>query len=318
MISCKICNEKYANDKSFHAHLKKHNIYQAEYYCTYYPRKSLYYKQQIPFKNKKQYFDTEFLNYSEFLDWEKSTDKESVKTKCLELLKNRINEKNYSYAPFHNEMLTLDLPEIDIYKKHFGSYGAACRLLNKEPLFNMNLPKNFNDVNLRYKEILIDTREQDPLTFAKYKVEKLYVGDYLLNDGNYSYTFVDRKSENDFLGTLASGVERFDREIERACGLGAYLFVVIESSIDQILENHKKYKRKTNLEYVFHNMRHLSHKYPRHVQFVFTGSRNKSVDIIPKILYHGKSLWQVDLQYFIDHELGNRQSEGKKELFNQQ
>jgi len=63
MIQCKICSEPFNNDKSFHAHLKKHNLYQAEYYCKYYPRYSLYYRQQIPFKNKRQYFQMEFLDY---------------------------------------------------------------------------------------------------------------------------------------------------------------------------------------------------------------------------------------------------------------
>ena len=56
MTECKICNQKFETDKSFHAHLKKHGIYQAEYYCKYYPRYSLYYKKQIPFVNKKDYF----------------------------------------------------------------------------------------------------------------------------------------------------------------------------------------------------------------------------------------------------------------------
>ena len=95
MISCKICNEEYSNDKSFHAHLKKHNLYQAEYYCTYYPRKSLYYKEQIPFRNKKEYFATEFLDKLEFEMWERSSSKEIVRNKCLEILEKRISEKNY-------------------------------------------------------------------------------------------------------------------------------------------------------------------------------------------------------------------------------
>ena len=73
-----------------------------------------------------------------------------------------------------------------------------------------------------------------------------------------------------------------------------------------VFDNHKKYKRKTNLEYVFHNLRNLTHKYPRRLQFIFTGSRKRSIDLIPRLLYFGKDLWQVDLQYFLDHELGNR------------
>lgn len=314
MTECKICNEKFDNDKSFHAHLKKHNIYQAEYYCTHYPRYSLFYKRQIPYLNKKDYFKTEFIDLNEFLQWEKSQPQEIVKTKCLEIISERIKEKNYAYAPFHNEIKTLALPPINIIKKHFGSYNTFCKELNKEPVFNKNIISDFNNVDLQNATILIDTREQMPLEFANSRIEKLYVGDYLLENNTYSYTFVDRKSESDFLGTMASGLSRFEREIEKAVGLNSYLFVVIESTINDIKYNHKKYNRKTSLEYVFHNMRYLTHKYARHIQFIFTGNREKSLDIIPKLLYHGNKLWQVDIQYFLDYELGNREPETKKEL----
>ena len=61
MNQCQICEQKFESDKSFHAHLKKHGLYQAEYYCKYHPRYSLYYKKQIPFINKKDYFERELL-----------------------------------------------------------------------------------------------------------------------------------------------------------------------------------------------------------------------------------------------------------------
>ena len=316
-MECKICNESFNNDRSFHAHLKKHNIYQAEYYCKYYPRYSLYYHQQIPFKNKQQYFDTEFIDYSEFLKWESSNTPEIVKTKSLNLLKKRIDEKNYHFAPFHNELVTLNMPSLNIYKKYFASYTAACKLLNIEPLFNKNLPEVFKSADVSDLPILVDTREQDPLQFKNTKIEKIFVGDYLIADKkHFTNTFVDRKSESDFLGTMASGIERFEREVQRAVELDCYLFVVVETNISNILINQKKYNRKTNLEYVFHNMRNLCHKYPRRIQFVFTGNRNKSLDIIPKLLYHGKSLWQVDIQYFLDNELGNWQPSTKEVALN--
>lgn len=317
MNQCKVCNEIFNNDKSFHAHLKKHNIYQAEYYCKYYPRLSLYYKQQIPFKNKKQYFETEFIDYGEFLKWEKASDEESVKNKCIQLLQSRINEKNYHFAPFHNELITLKLPSLNIYKKHFQSYTNACKLLNIEPLFNKNIPQNFYKEDLSDLHILIDTREQTPLPFKNSTVEKIFVGDYLIKDKNFfTNTFVDRKSEGDFLGTMTSGLERFEKEIIKAVGLGCYIFVVVESSISNIIYNQKKFNKKTNLEYVFHNMRELTHKYPRHIQFVFTGSRENSLDLIPRLLYFGKNLWQVDLQYFLDNELGIGQSSVKEIAIN--
>jgi len=67
-----------------------------------------------------------------------------------------------------------------------------------------------------------------------------------------------------------------------------------------------KFRKKSNLEYVFHNMRSLTHEYPRRIQFIFTGSRKKSMQIIPRLLYYGKELWNVDIQYYLDYELGNR------------
>jgi hypothetical protein len=304
MIKCEICENKFSSDKSFHAHLKKHGMYQAEYYCKYYPRYSTYYKKQIPFTNKKEYFQKEFIDLNELLIWEKNADTQLVKAKCLELLSKRIEEKEYEYAPFHNELKTLDLPPVEVFKKHFKSYSKACAAIGKEPLFNKPLPSDFYS-DVPDFEILIDTREQDPLPFKKFRKEKLYVGDYLNSHGEYTYTYVDRKSEGDFLGTLASGVSRFEREIQKAVQLESYLFVVIETTINKIKSNHKKFRRKTSLEYVFHNMRHLSHKYPRNVQFIFTGDRKKSLDIIPRLIHLGDRLWNVDIQYYLDHELGS-------------
>lgn len=306
MIECKICNKPFDADKSFHIHLKKHGMYQAEYYCKYYPRKSLHYQRQIPFKNKQEYFDQEFIDLTEFMMWENSTSSDLVKAKCLDMLNKRIKEKEYSYAPFYNEIKTLMLPPISIYKKHFGSYTKACKSIGMEPLFNKSMPKEFFDFQLQDFEMLVDTREQDPLPFKKTKKEKLYVGDYLINNSAYSYTYVDRKSETDFLGTLASGVTRFEEEIKKAVALDSYLFVVVESTIEKIKYNQKKFSRKTNLDYVFHNMRQLTHRYPRKLQFLFSGDRNNSMDLIPKLLYYGNKLWNVDIQYFLDNELGNR------------
>jgi hypothetical protein len=307
MIKCKVCDQEFETDKSLHAHIKKHGLYQAEYYCKYYPKFSLFYKKQIPFLNKKDYFSKEFLDLNEFLLWEKSVESDLAKAKCLDLFQKRIAQKKYSYGPCHNELNTLNLPPINILKKHFKSYTKACSLLGLEPLLNKPMPKKFIEPCEAIDfEMLVDTREQDPLPFKKTKVEKLYVGDYLLNNGEYTYTYVDRKSESDFLGTMAGGISRFKKEIEKAVALESYLFVVVESDINKIKSNQSKFRKKSNLEYVFHNMRSLTHEYPRRIQFIFTGSRKKSMQIIPRLLYYGKELWNVDIQYYLDYELGNR------------
>lgn len=303
MPTCAICSEQFDSDKSLHLHIKKHGIYQAEYYCKYYPRKSLLYNQLLPFKNKKDYFETDFVDYEEFILWLTKQDLEKAKEICIDLLKKRVADKNYKFAPFHNELKTLNLPPVDVFRRHFGTYGAACAKIDLKPLYDVPLVSSFNDFVFTDRQILVDTREQDPLPFKNTKVEKLIVGDYLFGGSDYTYTFVDRKSENDFIGTLSSGLIRFEKEIQKAIDLDGYLFVVIESNLKNIQKNSRKFGKASTFEYVMHNMRHLSHKYPRRIQFIFTGSRDNSIKIIPKLLCFGKKLWQTDIQYYLDKTL---------------
>ena len=304
MTNCKVCSEQFESDKSLHLHLKKHGLFQAEYYCTYFPRKSLLHGSPIPFKSKNQYFSTDFIDYAEFLLWLNSQTKEKQKQICLERLAGRIKEKEYRFAPFHNELKTLELPPLGHFKSYFGSYSAACREIGVQPLFGKPLTPEFHKPVPPNTRILVDTREQDPLPFKNSRTEKLYIGDYLL-DSDYSYTYVDRKSENDFLGTMTSGLERFEREIHKTVALNGYLFVVVESSIDNIYKNAGRFSKVTTMEYVFHNMRKLCHTYPRRIQFLFTGNRAKSIEIIPKLLKLGKELWETDIQYFLDSKTAN-------------
>jgi ERCC4-type nuclease len=150
-------------------------------------------------------------------------------------------------------------------------------------------------------EIIIDTREQCPLFFSNSRNLKLDFGDYTLGGEHYSYTYVDRKTATDFLGTMKNGIQRFEKEIQRAISFGCFLYIVVEDTIQNI-ENHIKFqsainKGSGNSQYAFHQMRELLHKYPRHIQFVFTGNRAKSCQIIPYLLYYGKKLWDTDIQH---------------------
>jgi hypothetical protein len=66
--------------------------------------------------------------------------------------------------------------------------------------------------------IVIDTREQNPwafdFTLANVRIGTLKTGDYAL-DGDAGFA-VERKSLDDFLGTISSGWARFQREVFRA------------------------------------------------------------------------------------------------------
>ena len=132
---------------------------------------------------------------------------------------------------------------------------------------------------------------------------KLDFGDYTAAGKDYDYTYVDRKTEGDFKGTMTKGFERFKREISRAKEFNSYIFVLVESTVDQINANNESSLSKTKMPFVWNRMRSLMHKYPGVCQFIFSGSRESSMDLVPRILNYGKKLWEVDVQYFIDKEL---------------
>ncbi len=75
--------------------------------------------------------------------------------------------------------------------------------------------------------VIIDTREQLPycFSFAPVRVEKLDAGDYSLA-GFESEIAIERKSLQDFIGSITSGRERFKRELERMAGHSVKCIIV--------------------------------------------------------------------------------------------
>ena len=300
---CKVCGESFKNDKGLHMHISKiHKITLAEYYVNFYNRKDLHSGELLPFKNKNDYFNNDFINYDNFLKWSEYADSDNVKLYLLKRLKNRIEEKKLRFAPSHIELLLNKLPDIDLFKKFFGSYSSACDELKIKPLFNKNIMASFFKEDTFFDElkILVDTREQQPLKFPRNMFMKLDFGDYAIGKPHYDYTYIDRKSESDFKGTFSTGVKRFRRELDRAKEFSSYVFIVTESSIDKIVENNDYGPHKSNLSYIWHNVRAISHDYAGTCQFIFSGSREKSQFLIPRLLFHGKKLWNTDMQYFLD------------------
>ena len=284
-------------------HISKiHKITLAEYYVNFYNRKDLHSGELLPFKNKNDYFNNDFINYDNFLKWSEYADSDNVKLYLLKRLKNRIEEKKLRFAPSHIELLLNKLPDIDLFKKFFGSYSSACDELKIKPLFNKNIMASFFKEDTFFDElkILVDTREQQPLKFPRNMFMKLDFGDYAIGKPHYDYTYIDRKSESDFKGTFSTGVKRFRRELDRAKEFSSYVFIVTESSIDKIVENNDYGPHKSNLSYIWHNVRAISHDYAGTCQFIFSGSREKSQFLIPRLLFHGKKLWNTDMQYFLD------------------
>lgn len=304
-ITCKICGSKFRSERSLHTHIKAHGILLAEYYTTYYPRYNLYTGELIPFKNKDQYFSTYFSNNVELEKWAATAEREHVQQILLDMLSKRIISKDLQYAPNHLELKLLDLPEIEIYKIFFGSYNEACRRLQVEPLLNKSIKSKFlkENKNLNDIEILIDTREQNPLKFPNSKSHKLDFGDYTATGEYYNKTYIDRKSETDFKSTMTVGFDRFKKELQRTVDFDSFLYIVIESSTEKVIRNNNFGPHKSNLTFVWHQMRVLSHEFARRCQFVFSGGRKRSENLIPILLDAGPEMWHSDIQYYIDKRI---------------
>jgi hypothetical protein len=280
----------------------------AEYYTEYFPRENKLTGEPLPFKNKADYFSKDFSSRAQLIKWCRQANEEELKRYILKLLKERVASKKIKRGPSHLELKISGLPDIDSYVRAFGSYTSACKSVGVEPLFGSRLPKNFEEEGFEEIKIFTDTREQKPLNFLNSECMKLDFGDYTAAGENYSYTYVDRKSASDFIGTLSLGnLERFKREVARARDMDCYLFIVVESDLDKIYKYNRWGPHSSNLKFIYHNMRVIMHEFADSCQFVFTGSREGSEFFIPKILKYGMDLWGVDLQYYIDcHELGNR------------
>lgn len=279
----------------------------ADYYVKFYQRKNKLTGELLPFKNKEEYFSKDFSNRSQLIKWCERGG-EDVAEYILKLLKRRIDSKNLKRGPGHIELKVQSLPPLDSYLDIFQSYTKACEECGVKPLFGSRIPPEFfENIDMSDMKIFIDTREQQPLSFTNSESMKLDFGDYTAAGEYYDYTYVDRKSANDLIGTLSLGnLDRFKREVSRAKELGSYLFVVIESDMTRLetymraAKNNKFGPHKTNLKFIYHNMREIMHEFADSCQFVFSGSRENSEKIIEKILFFGRKLWNVDLQYYID------------------
>lgn len=82
-------------------------------------------------------------------------------------------------------------------------------------------------------KVIIDTREQRPWALAGYgcevRIAKLDTGDYAI-DGDQDNFMIERKSMNDFLGTISSGWERFQREVARMSGM-EHKPIIVEANL---------------------------------------------------------------------------------------
>jgi len=304
-FKCQECEGEFKSERSLHSHIKKHNLTVAEYYTKFYPRKNMLTGKPMPFKTKKEYFSKDFSSRSQMRQWIDSSNKKDVAKYIYKKLEERINEKSMTSAPCHIDLELSNLPPLDSYREIFGSYGKVCERIGIKPTHTKPMISDFFNENFikREMKILIDTREQKPLSFNASESLKLDFGDYTVGGSDYSYTYIDRKSESDFKSTVSVGLDRFKRELDRVRQFNSFMYVLVESSIDKVKKNNVFAPHRSNLAYIWHNTKTLARDYSDVCQFLFSGGRKASEYLVPRLLKCGKRLWDCDVQYYIDQRI---------------
>jgi len=295
---CKECGRDFGLRRSLHIHVvRNHDITVKEYYENNYPKKDLLTGERIPYKSYLKYREQDFVSPENELEWINKSSSLVVSSYILDKMKHKKKEKGLIYAPPDLYFKIYNLPGVSKYEEIFGSY---CEFINQAELKHNFLDDLPEDFWAKTPEVptLIDTRERQPLEFNGARSQKLDFGDYTAAGEFYSKTFVERKGEDDFKSTFTQWQERFNKEMERCVEFNSYMFVVVESTVEKI--NRNDGFRKVRLNFLWHGVRELITKYPHNLQFIFAHSRAGAQRIIPKILYYGKSLWNVDLNYEID------------------
>ena len=140
--------------------------------------------------------------------------------------------------------------------------------------------------------IIIDTREQTPWSFPPYVetvVAKIDAGDYALaGDDRFA---IERKTKDDFLGTISNGWGRFVRELNRMdeanfiaktiiveCDFREFCFS--EQNGEIILPDHRHYMLQP--QFIYKRIAELT---VRGVGVLFAGDAEKAAELAFRVLY---------------------------------
>jgi hypothetical protein len=325
-----------AADQSEHAdlpallkHLKTLKITQERYFTDYAPQRDLCTGEIIPFRAPaERYLKTEFIHKNSLKKWIKENTP-AARSWAIDWLHKRRIEKRLEYPPTQVELRSLMAPTIHYYEA-VGGYNKICEQLGYTIRFDGNLEDRLLPAEAR---VIVDTREQAPLDLAAKTIkEALSYGDYTLAVPHNQGVYIERKSLNDFVGTLSdrvigrksgedSNLARFSRELDRAEEAGAYVIMLIESDINDALGFNflpqfvrrcpKRWNPKTKKteqryggampDHVFKNMRDLLHRY-HNFQALFVAGRKEAAAAVVKLLAMGDDVKRLDLQY--QHEAG--------------
>jgi len=299
-MKCEQCQSEFSSLRGLHSHIGRAHGDLQSYYWKFFPKRDFYSQELIKFTDLESYLSTDFNSKENFAKWCYSANNNEVREYVISQFKARAEKKSSKNFPSQVELKSLFLPSWYGLISIFGSLENVIK--NLEPYFvfkyNYNHQPIFTEVD---ETILIDTREQNPLKFKNSRIQKLSCGDYSTSGELFSDVFIERKSLNDLASTLSVGKERFIREIERAKKLNYYLVVLVEEEFSSVLELNPQnsYSKFINGKYLLFCIREILTQHDN-IQFVFSGSRQKSYELVPKIFQLKDQVKFLDLEYLKD------------------
>lgn len=294
---CKICGEVF--DKGGHF-FKKHKIKECTYYQQYYPRFDLFTKEQIPFKSIEHYFNSDFIGKVNLKRYLESISNIEGLNYLKHWLSKRKENKGLIYSPSQFELRTLNYPSIKYFHRKYGigSYELMCLQIGLINRYSYNQKIDYSSDE---PEIIIDTREQKVLQISGNKeIRKLNYGDYSAKNNPFNI-FVERKSLQDFLGSVSSGFDRLCREMQRAKDDNANVIILIESAIEKLLgfEYARHIHSKASLDFILKRTRDLLLRF-NNVQIVCVDGRKVASEFITNIYKININPKSIDFQYEMD------------------
>lgn len=304
-IICKIDGKEFKDEKSLHLALRGYGLNKEKYYHKYFPRKDLLTGEIINFKNKEQYFNSDFNDKNNMKRWLKEQSIENARDYCEQLLIKRKKDKGLVYAPSQVELRSIMSPSIIFYNKIFSDYYELCSSIELKNKFihPNNISNQFKNKLGAQDIIYIDTREQNWLRFnTPTELKMLKFGDYTSSLDDKCY--IERKSLSDFISTLSiKNFNRFKIEIEKAKANNSYLIVIVEEKLSNAMSfTYLPYiskKIKATPEYIFHNVRSLLQSYDN-LQFLFVDGREEMKRVIQNIFSSEQFYKNIDLQLAYD------------------
>lgn len=301
MIKCLIDDSEHENFIKLHGHLRKIKVTQKEYYEKFLPRKDILTGEPIEFKDYKSYLISDFKNKVNLNKYCNKFPEKGVEWGKA-YLERRKEEKNLIWAPSHVELRSLHCPNVRYFEK-FSDYSKICQELKLKIKFNYKDKLKF--IALASKvSIIKDTREQAPLEIKNSYVDTLNFGDYTITSQNPANLYVERKSLNDFVGTMGKDIERFRRELGRARDAGAYMVVLVEKNINDSLSFDHQFETryaKVSPDHIFKNMRDLLNEF-EDLQFLFVDGRKEAARVLIKLFELGNQIKTSDLEF--QYEIG--------------